>query len=90
MAPDDSGWRLAEEKRLAESGRGRIRCPGCKYRPHRRDQWLCDCGHEWNTFDTRGLCPACGKQWTETCCPRCGEWSPHDDWYAPADRPDAS
>jgi hypothetical protein len=27
------------------------------------------CGHEWNTFDTGGVCPACVHQWTETQCP---------------------
>jgi hypothetical protein len=60
---------------------GRIRCPKCGYRPRASDRWYCDCGFAWNTFDTRGLCPACNHQWTETACPACHEWSPHEDWY---------
>jgi len=59
----------------------RIRCPQCRWRPARHDRWQCDCGCTWNTFETRGRCPECQKQWRHTKCPRCGEWSPHDDWY---------
>jgi hypothetical protein len=59
----------------------RIRCPKCAWQPKRGDRWMCKCEHMWNTFDTRGLCPACGHQWRDTACPRCHEWSPHDDWY---------
>jgi hypothetical protein len=60
----------------------RIRCPRCGYEPRPTDRWQCDCGFLWNTFDTRGLCPACDHQWQDTACPACGEWSPHEDWYA--------
>jgi len=62
---------------------GRIRCPKCEWEPSRDDRWYCDedCGHGWNTFETRGRCPKCGRQWTETICLRCHVWSPHDDWY---------
>jgi len=59
----------------------RIRCPQCRWRPAKDDRWQCDCGHLWNTFETRGRCPECQKQWTHTKCPRCAAWSPHDDWY---------
>jgi hypothetical protein len=64
-----------------DHGGGRIRCPQCRWQPGRGDRWSCDCSHTWNTFDTRGVCPACGRVWTETQCPRCLEWSRHDDWY---------
>jgi len=37
--------------------------------------------NRWNTFETRGACPACGRAWRETQC-RCLAWSPHDEWYA--------
>jgi hypothetical protein len=62
---------------------GRIRCPKCEWEPSSSDRWYCDleCDHSWNTFETRGRCPKCGKQWTETACLRCHVWSPHDDWY---------
>ena len=36
---------------------------------------------EGNTFDTRGVCPACLHQWTETQCLSCSRWSPHSGWY---------
>jgi hypothetical protein len=62
---------------------GKIRCPKCAWEPAKSDRWLCEpgCGHVWNTFETRGCCPACSKQWTETVCLRCHQWSPHDEWY---------
>jgi hypothetical protein len=65
----------------------RIRCPRCRYRPTSFDRWICraGCEHAWNTFDTRGRCPACGFQWLVTACPSCHEISRHVDWYAPAD-----
>lgn len=64
----------------------RIRCPRCAWQPRRRDRWICvpECGTSWNTFDTRGRCPGCGRQWLETACLACGRWSPHLDWYEPA------
>ncbi|MCG6927629.1 MAG: hypothetical protein LJF30_20270 [Acidobacteria bacterium] len=62
-------------------GRRRIRCPRCAWEPDRDDLWACLCLHSWNTFDTGGRCPACGRQWTETQCLRCKGWSPHADWY---------
>jgi hypothetical protein len=61
---------------------GRIRCPRCQWQPGRDDRWSCKCGHSWNTFDTHGVCPACAVAWRETQCLRCGQWSPHEDWYA--------
>jgi hypothetical protein len=65
-----------------DDGRGRIRCPSCGWAPGRDDLWACTCLHLWNTFETGGVCPACGRQWAETQCPRCSSWSPHLDWYA--------
>jgi len=62
---------------------GKIRCPKCGWEPAKSDRWHCDgaCGHTWNTFETHGVCPACNRQWRETACLRCSEWSPHDEWY---------
>ena len=30
----------------------RICCPLCCWSPRKEDRWSCDCGHEWNTFDS--------------------------------------
>jgi hypothetical protein len=58
-----------------------IRCPQCKWTPRAKNLWSCKCGHHWNTFDTRGLCPGCGHQWEITGCLQCGAMSPHREWY---------
>lgn len=63
-------------------GGARIRCPKCGWEPRASDTWACACGHDWNTFDTRGVCPACRRMWADTQCPSCGEWSAHEAWYA--------
>jgi hypothetical protein len=73
-----------EEKESVGHGDGGpfIRCPKCNWTPRAHDQWLCNCGHTWNTFDTGGVCPACLYQWIETMCLRCSQWSLHSEWYA--------
>ncbi len=65
---------------------GGIRCPTCRWEPSKESRWYCSgepdtCGHCWNTFETRGVCPGCRKQWHTTVCLSCGAVSPHDDWY---------
>ncbi len=70
-----------DEDLATSLGEGRIRCPRCGWKPSREDRWQCSCLHVWNTFDTRGRCPACSKQWLDTQCRRCAEWSPHEAWY---------
>ncbi|WP_437592371.1 hypothetical protein [Sorangium sp. So ce1000] len=63
------------------AGGPKIRCPKCTWAPRAEDRWFCNCSYSWNTFDTRGRCPACHYQWTVTACLSCSEWSPHKDWY---------
>jgi hypothetical protein len=64
-----------------------IRCPKCSWEPDGFPHWQCDCGYVWNTFDTAGHCPCCGRIWKYTMCPGpgfpggCGLWSLHIDWY---------
>ena len=58
-----------------------IRCPKCQWKPRVKVLWSCKCGHRWNTFDTRGLCPECEHQWELTGCLQCGAMSPHLEWY---------
>src|SRR5437764_12335489 len=74
--------RESEEEKPGESQPLRIRCPLCRWPPRKVDKWFCECGHEWNTFDTGGVCPACLHQWTETQCLSCSRWSAHSEWYA--------
>ena len=69
------------EQKPGASEPPRIRCPLCGWSPRKGDLWSCACGHEWNTFDTGGVCPACLHQWTETQCLPCSRWSPHSLWY---------
>jgi predicted amidophosphoribosyltransferase len=76
--------REKSDTRLFEPGFLRIRCPLCGWQPEKKDRWMCwpgGCQHEWNTFETAGVCPACAKQWHSTACLRCQQWSPHEDWY---------
>ena len=52
---------LEEEKGHEPSG-PRIRCSLCGWSPRKEDLWFCTCGHEWNTFDTGGVCPTLHRQ----------------------------
>jgi hypothetical protein len=79
--PGDGGPRAQPQKPGGDAGDQRIRCPKCRWVPGRADKWACICGHLWNTFETRGLCPECQYQWVDTACLVCHQWSPHDDWY---------
>ena len=65
----------------------KIRCPRCAWRPSAHDRWHCapGCHCQWNTFATAGVCPQCEKEWAETACLTCHQWSPHADWYTDAD-----
>ena len=78
------GPRLDQRLDAGQLRRERIRCPACGWQPSRGDAWCCTpdgCGHVWNTFETRALCPGCSKQWTRTECLRCHTSSPHEAWY---------
>ncbi|MBO6934456.1 MAG: hypothetical protein JJ863_05765 [Deltaproteobacteria bacterium] len=86
---DGTGGIDVEQRRPAKDRRRRIRCPKCGYQPVPSDRWFCECGHSWNTFDTRGRCPACQKQWLRTACLRCHQWSLHEDWYEPEEGPNS-
>lgn len=61
----------------------KIFCPKCKWVPKASDRWMCGsvCRCIWNTFDTCGICPKCGRNWEDTKCLACRGWSPHADWY---------
>lgn len=61
----------------------RIFCPKCNWVPRAGDRWICKpgCGCIWNTLETCGVCPQCGRNWEKTKCLFCRQWSPHVDWY---------
>ena len=61
----------------------KIFCPKCQRVPPPSDYWMCEpaCGCVWHTFETGGVCPQCGKNWEDTQCLGCHQWSPHADWY---------
>ncbi len=62
----------------------RIYCPECEWEPSPSDRWVCGadgCGTVWNTFETLGKCPGCGRVWQFTQCLACARWSRHMDWY---------
>jgi len=67
-----------------------ISCPNCGWEPGETDRWVCDvCNTHWNTFETHGKCPTCGKQFIDTQCKRskggCGQMSLNADWYVPVE-----
>lgn len=76
--------RTGSSAKLGDRDR-KIRCPRCKWQPRKTDRWSCACGHVWNTFDTRGMCPACDAVWANTQCLSCHQWSAHADWYGDDD-----
>jgi hypothetical protein len=65
--------RELEEEKGQDSSGSRIRCPLCGWSPRKEDKWFCECGFEWNTFDTGGVCPACLHQWAERSAPRAAD-----------------
>jgi len=72
---------ITDETGACGNGDGRIKCPLCGWTPAAHHLWMCSCRYLWNTFDTGGVCPKCLKQWTETACLECHQWSPHSAWY---------
>ena len=61
----------------------KVYCPKCRWVPRPSDLWMCvpACRRLWHTFDTCGVCPRCGKNWEDTQCHACQQFSPHIDWY---------
>lgn len=82
----DIGRVLDELRRGERRGKGpRIRCPRCAWSPRAHDRWQCWCGHVWNTFETRGVCPSCAFRHLDTMCLACERWSKHAAWYTNED-----
>jgi hypothetical protein len=80
-APPQRTLSAAELEKIFGPELAGIRCPRCQWKPRAKVLWSCKCGHHWNTFDTRGVCPGCTYQWELTECLHCGATSPHLEWY---------
>jgi Zn-dependent protease len=56
-------------------------CPSCKTSPPIGELWRCGkCGGKFDTFQTQGVCPHCGTQFSATQCLDCGETNPITAW----------
>jgi hypothetical protein len=59
-------------------------CPACKTAPPIGEFWKCGkCGKDFDTFQTRAVCPQCATQFPVTKCMDCGETRPISEWSAP-------
>jgi hypothetical protein len=57
-------------------------CPGCGTGPPLGPCWVCEhCETRFDTFATRGKCPACGAWYLETTCPHCRTTHHVDRWF---------
>jgi Zn-dependent protease len=56
-------------------------CPACKAAPPVGEFWLCGkCGQQFDTFQTRTVCPRCSTEFAVTKCMDCGASHPMNDW----------
>ena len=63
-------------------------CPICKIAPPQGALWVCGkCRKPFDTFETQGLCPNCGVQYSVTSCPECGSLQPISEWISSANVP---
>jgi Zn-dependent protease len=57
-------------------------CPSCHANPPSGPFWLCEhCATRFDTFTTRGKCPACGAWYLDTTCPHCRARHHIDRWF---------
>jgi hypothetical protein len=57
-------------------------CPACGTPPPCGQFWSCEHCHErFDTFATRGKCPACGAWYLDTTCPHCRATNHIDRWF---------
>jgi Zn-dependent protease len=60
-------------------------CPSCHTAPVKGTIWKCSqCSQAFDTFQSRGVCPNCRKQFEVTKCLDCGVASPMSEWIASA------
>jgi Zn-dependent protease len=81
------GWRVARTLSLLEKmpRRPEFACPSCHAGPPLGAFWACHlCGTQFDTFETRAVCPKCQAQFPTTACAFCGESRPMAEWIRPA------
>jgi DNA-directed RNA polymerase subunit RPC12/RpoP len=62
-------------------------CPSCRTAPPLGTFWKCgNCQQQFDTFETRGVCPHCGAQYATVMCLDCREQRPMNDWVVGARR----
>jgi Zn-dependent protease len=60
-------------------------CPSCRTAPPLGKYWGCgQCRQPFDTFESRGICPHCGAQYTTTMCLDCQEQRPMNEWIVGA------
>jgi len=60
-------------------------CPWCKAAPPMGDFWKCgQCGQQFDTFQTQGVCPHCSTRFAVTHCLDCGRPHPISEWMVSA------
>jgi len=63
-------------------------CPICKTAPPQGALWVCGkCRKPFDTFETQGVCPNCGTQFSATSCPECGSLRTFGEWISSANIP---
>ena len=73
---------LALEKLPRQRG---YACPSCQAAPPDGAIWLCErCGHRFDPFATRALCPHCQAPLAEIACVDCGTKHSLERWSTPA------
>jgi Zn-dependent protease len=85
-----SGLKQAQAlSRIAKTPRHEgFACPACKSAPPKGALWVCGkCRKPFDTFETQGICPNCGVQYSTTSCPECGSQKPISEWISSATVP---
>ncbi len=78
-----SGMRQARDLlRIAKAPRREgFACPSCRTAPPPGRYWKCRrCGLQFDTFQTRAVCPKCAAQFATTRCMDCGGNHPIREW----------
>lgn len=77
---------MRQARILAEAAaaprRAGFACPQCRAAPPVGPFWACPCKERFDTFETGGRCPKCGRVFPTTSCTDCHTVSPQDAFRA--------